>query len=357
MATRRRIEAAGADDQHLTVQAEHHGARQRVHYLRRRTGPRWAGYTAFVLSGGGARGALQVGALRALLEHGERPDVVVGTSIGAWNGSWLARTPTLAGLEALANVWRGLSTARVLLGRDLPANYPQQALTGLLMFTALRRLTRGSSSLYGDEGLRQLLDRLVGNITFADLALPFSVVATDLSHGDRAVFDSGPLAPVLLASSAIPGVFPPVRIGDSVYSDGGTVDSCSLETALQLGARRIFILAVGHDLAEEGGQRWSIPPEPAEPPTHGATPPLRQTMTDVIERAAQVMGHHQLKRVLDHLPRGVEAHLISLSTGSGYNSLDFSATGEWMERAYRCTRDYLHTAFPDAETNAAAVAS
>src|SRR5579863_2722396 len=67
--------------------------------------PRWRGYTAFVLSGGGARGALQVGALRALLECGERPDVIVGTSIGAWNGAVLARDPTLTGVEAVEEAW------------------------------------------------------------------------------------------------------------------------------------------------------------------------------------------------------------------------------------------------------------
>ena len=66
--------------------------------------PRWSGYTAFVLSGGTARGALQVGALRALLEHGERPDVIVGTSIGAWNGALLAHDPSLSTLDELAAI-------------------------------------------------------------------------------------------------------------------------------------------------------------------------------------------------------------------------------------------------------------
>ena len=80
--------------------------------------PRWRGYTAFVLSGGGARGALQVGALRALLECGERPDVIVGTSIGAWNGAVLALDPTLPGVEALETAWRAAHPSRVLqIGR------------------------------------------------------------------------------------------------------------------------------------------------------------------------------------------------------------------------------------------------
>src|SRR6185437_5852056 len=78
--------------------------------------PRWHNYTAFVLSGGGARGALQVGMLKSLMEHGERPDLIVGTSVGAWNGSWLARQPSMAGVTSLENVWRTLKPVRVLLG-------------------------------------------------------------------------------------------------------------------------------------------------------------------------------------------------------------------------------------------------
>ena len=90
----------------------------------RRHQPRWHNYTAFVLSGGGARGALQVGMLKALLEHGEHPDVLVGTSVGAWNGSWLARQPTLEGVAALEHVWSTLKPVHVLLGREPAANTP-----------------------------------------------------------------------------------------------------------------------------------------------------------------------------------------------------------------------------------------
>src|SRR5581483_2017747 len=98
--------------------------------------PRWHDYTAFVLSGGGARGALQVGMLKALLEHGEYPDVLVGTSVGAWNGAWLAREPTLPGVAALESVWSTLKPVHVLLGREPAANTPSQVLRGMLMIAA-----------------------------------------------------------------------------------------------------------------------------------------------------------------------------------------------------------------------------
>src|SRR5258708_27938392 len=112
--------------------------------------PRWSGYTGFVLSGGGARGALQVGALRALLEAGQRPDVVVGTSIGAWNGALLACDPTLGGVDAIEAAWRGAHPTRVLLGMEPPANAPAQAHATLRMIAAARRVAAGRPSLYGD---------------------------------------------------------------------------------------------------------------------------------------------------------------------------------------------------------------
>src|SRR5215470_17620069 len=101
--------------------------------------PRWRSYTAFVLAGGGARGALQVGALRALLECGEWPDVIVGTSIGAWNGAVLARDPTLVGVEAIEAAWRAANPSRVLLGVEPPRG-STQAIAAMRALTAVRRL-------------------------------------------------------------------------------------------------------------------------------------------------------------------------------------------------------------------------
>src|SRR5262249_52140530 len=182
-------------------------------------GPRWYGYTAFVLSGGGARGALQVGALRALLEAGIHPDVVVGTSIGAWNGALLARDPTLTGVDTIAAAWLTAHPTRVLLGIEPPANSPASAHATMRMLVAARRIAAGQSSLYGDTGLREFIKRVAGDLTFEELTLPLRIIATDITHGTRVIFGSGPLSSAILASSAIPGIFPPVRIDDTFYVD------------------------------------------------------------------------------------------------------------------------------------------
>lgn len=294
--------------------------------------------TAFVFSGGGARGALHVGALRALLEAGIRPDMVVGTSIGAWNAAWLARTPTLEGVEQLAEIWRELQPQHVLFGRRLRLCSRGRLLKGLLMLAALRRMTGGSSSLYDDAGLRQLLALHLANQTFENLALPLSVIATDLSHGGRSVFRSGRVVDAVLASSAIPGIFPPVCIDDTMYADGGMVDGCSVETAIDLGARRIFVLAIGFDADADGGSAWSDSNERSPKQVRRGS---RRTIPAVIQRASQVMGNYQIQRAIERAPRDVEIHLISLSTGTSDGTLSFGNVSQWMSSAYSSTRAYL----------------
>ncbi|MGZ3714250.1 MAG: patatin-like phospholipase family protein [Ktedonobacterales bacterium] len=296
--------------------------------------------TAFVFSGGGARGALHVGALRALLEAGIYPDMAVGTSIGAWNAAWLARTPTLEGVEDLANIWQALLPQHVLFGRRFPLCSRVLSFKGLAMLAALRRLKGGCSSLYGDAGLRQLLTLHLTDQRFEDLALPLSVIATDLSHGGRAVFRSGHVVDALLASSAIPGIFPPVCIDGSMYADGGMVDGCSVETAVDLGARRIFVLAIGFDSDADGGSSWSVNKEHSPKQARRGS---GRTIPAVIQRASQVMGNYQIQRAIERAPLDVEIHLISLSTGTGGGTLSFGNVSQWMSSAYDSTRAYLDT--------------
>lgn len=304
--------------------------------IRRRRPP--ADATAFVFSGGGSRGALHVGAIRALLEAGISPDLLVGTSIGAWNAAWLARCPTIEGAEALAALWTNAQPGQLLLGRQLPFSSRTRALSGLLMLSALRRLVRGEASLYSDAGLRRMLAERFASLTFEELALPLSVIATDLTHGGRAIFRSGAIVEAVLASSAIPGIFPPVTINGATYADGGMVDGCSVETAIEMGARRIFVLAIGYDAAECDGAAWMQADEHALVSGRGAR---RHSAPSVIQRASQVMGNYQILNALERAPRDVEIHLISLSPGAGGGSLSFGHVSDWIDSAYRSTQAYL----------------
>lgn len=315
-----------------------------IQRLRRRQVAPHAGTTAFVFSGGGARGALHVGALRALLEAGIHPDMLVGTSVGAWNAAWLAHAPTLDGVEALADIWRRLHTDQILLGQRRSFWSRARALPGLLLLAALRRIAGGCSSLYSDTGLRRLLSQRFADLAFEDLDLPLSVIATDLSRGGRAVFQHGTIVDALLASSAIPGVFPPVSIDGALYADGGIVDGCSVETAIELGARRIFILAIGYDAEAGDGALWAQASEQATAADRGAPRRSAPSAPSVLQRASQVMGNYQIQRALERMPLGIEAHLISLSSGAG-GTLSFGHVDELIECAYQSTRIYLENAY------------
>jgi NTE family protein len=233
-------------------------------------------------------------------------------------------------VEALAEIWRGLHPATVMLGRPVEAKHPKRTLRARLLMAALGRVGRGRSSLYDDAGMRTILATHIGDVSFEELALPLRVIAANLTYGGRGVFSSGPVAPAVLASSAIPGIFPPVRIGDAVYADGGTVDGCSVETAVALGARRIFVLANGFDLIGDGGARWAA-----------SSPGDSYSMAAVLQRASQVMGTFQIQQALERVPRDVETHVISLSTGDDGGTLNFGAVSAWIERSYAATRAYL----------------
>ena len=154
--------------------------------------------------------------LRALIERGITPDLIVGVSIGAWNGAWLAYRPELEWVKQLEQVWRQVSRRTL----------------DMVWWRAARNMVRRKPSLYEGGGLSRFVARHLQVHNFEDLAVPLHTVAIDLTMGTKAVFSHGPLAPAVLASSAIPGVFPPVIIDGRQHVDGGLVDPTGLDTAI-----------------------------------------------------------------------------------------------------------------------------
>lgn len=185
------------------------------------------GPVGFVLGGGGSLGAGQVGMLRALAERGVRPDLVVGTSVGSVNGSLLALDPAGA-FERLDAIWRHMTRARVFPG-------------GLL--AQARTLRQHKTHLFPNTGLAQVLQfGLGGARDFAELALPFGAVAVDTVTGTAVPLTSGDLVSAVLASSAIPGVYPPVRREGRVLYDGGVLANVPIRQALAMGAKSLVVL-------------------------------------------------------------------------------------------------------------------
>ncbi|KAA2254471.1 patatin-like phospholipase family protein [Solihabitans fulvus] len=181
----------------------------------------------FVLGGGGSLGAIQVGMLRALAERDVVPDLVVGTSVGSVNGALLALDPAAAPAR-LAAIWARMTRSRVFPGGPV---------------SQLRTLRRGRTHLFRNTGLAEVLaEGLSGARDFAELRLPFGAVAVDAHTGLPALLRSGPLVPAILASSAIPGIYPPVHLAGRVLYDGGVLANVPIRQALAMGARSLVVL-------------------------------------------------------------------------------------------------------------------
>lgn len=187
--------------------------------------------TAFVLSGGGSLGAVQVGMLQALFQDGICPDLLIGTSVGAVNAAWVAGRPDYEGTLALGEIWLSLRRNDV---------FPLSPITGA------RGLLGQTNHLISNDNLRSILEKHIPYERLEQASLPVHVVATELKSGRAAILSSGPSVPALLASTAIPGIFPTVTLGRREYVDGGVANHTPVTVALELGATRIYVLPVGY---------------------------------------------------------------------------------------------------------------
>lgn len=229
----------------------------------------------FVLGGGGIRGAVEIGMIRALFEAGIRPDVIAGTSIGAINGALVASDPTLAVVDTLLQAWTS-PEANAVYGESLR--------------TQLWRLIKTKTHLNSPAPLRRILERSLGeDATFEGLAVPLRVVAANIESAAERVFDSGPLIPAVLASASVPGLLPATRIGDEHFIDGGVVNSIPIDQALAFGARTVFVLQVGRIET------------PLEAPT---------SAVGAARVAFEIARRHRFAHDLATLPEGVALHVL-----------------------------------------------
>jgi NTE family protein len=186
--------------------------------------------TAFVLGGGGVLGAAEVGMLRALLESAVRPDLVLGTSVGAINGALVAADPTRDAVARLTSLWSSLASSDVFGGSPV---------------RRLRNVARTGTHLHPNDPLRILLRAELGDASIEELEVPFQCCAASIERAAEHWFTSGSTVDAVLASSAVPGLLPPVRIGEEHFLDGGLVDSIPVGRAVELGANTIYVLQVG----------------------------------------------------------------------------------------------------------------
>lgn len=264
--------------------------------------------TAFVLSGGGNQAVSQVGMLRALLERGITPDVVVGTSAGALNGSAIAYAPNLTGVATLERVWTSVRSGEIFPGGRLGRAW-----------NVLRRGTH----LFGSEGLERVIDAATPARSFADLGIPLRVVTADLDTGEEVVLTRGPLKPALLASSALPGVFPIVHHDGRRLVDGGVVNTVPLWHAVSGPVDRVFVLNVTSSVGDRP-----------------ARSPLDVVMTSFAHARNQ---RYELDR--RHVPAEIE--VIELPRPCDARELfDFSGAKQLIDEAYGLARVALDAVSP-----------
>ena len=187
--------------------------------------------TAFVLTGGGSLGAVQVGMLQALAERGIQPDLLVGTSCGGMNAAWVAGHGTSPdSLAELAAVWTGLRRSDIF---PVDARQVMRGLVGL------------NPAVVSNRRLRQLIDTHAGIDDLARATVPTFLVAADLLSGRDVLISTGDVATGVLSSCAIPGVFPPVEHAGEQLIDGALAHRTGVAHALDLGASVVYVLPAG----------------------------------------------------------------------------------------------------------------
>ena len=249
--------------------------------------------------------------LRALLEAGITPDLVVGTSVGALNGAFLAADPTVETTVRLAELWRQLSAAGGVFSGSLVER----------VGTAVRSRTH----LHRRGPLRQLLADHLPVQDIEDLRVPFQCVAASIERAAEHWFSSGSLSDAVMASCAVPGLLAPVQVGDEHFLDGGLVNSIPVSRAVDLGARTVYVLQVGRI------------ERPLAPPTRP---------WEVALVAFEIARRHRFAADMARLPDDVTVHV--LPTGDevpeGLQALryrDVRRVGQRVERAHAATASYL----------------
>jgi len=260
--------------------------------------------TAFVFAGGGSFGAIQVGMMQALVAHGVTADLVVGSSVGAMNGAYYAGSPTLEGVKKLADIWRGLTREDV---------FP----VSLYSFASflLRR-----DFLISHDGVRKLIEGHLPYRKLEEAAIPIHIVTTDIVSGETVVLSEGSAAEAIVASTAIPGAFAPVKHNDRFLADGAISSNTPIRVAIEKGAQRLIIMPTGFACA---GQ---------DPPV-GAVATALHALTLLIAR--------QMTTELEYLEPNIEYCVVPPLCPLVGSPYDFTRTDDHIIRAIKNTEEWI----------------
>jgi NTE family protein len=262
--------------------------------------------TAFVLSGGGSLGAVQVGMLQALAERGVTPDLLVGTSAGAINGAYLAgHRDGRESLERLAALWSGLRRHDVF-----PVNPVRHVLA----------LAGARESIFSSDALSRLIGNHLRYRRLEDASIPVHVVATNLLSGEEVLLSTGDAITAGLASTAVPGLLPAVHRDGLVLVDGGLANNAAISQAVELGADCVYVLPAGVACAL------------TDPPSSPFAAALH---------ALSFLTQQRLIHDVTTYAERAELHVLPPLCPLGISPADFTHGQELIERARRATDSWL----------------
>jgi NTE family protein len=260
--------------------------------------------TAFVFAGGGSFGAIQVGMMQALVAHGLTADLVVGSSVGAMNGAYYAGAPTLDGVKQLATIWRGLTRRDVF-----PISF--RSFAGFLW----RR-----DFLISHSGVRKLINDHLPYKNLEQAKIPVHIVTTNIVSGETVVLSEGSAAEAIVASTAIPGAFAPVKYRDLFLADGAISSNTPINIAIEKGARRLIIMPTGFACAGHA-------------PPAGAVATALHALTLLIAR--------QMTTELEYLDSAIEYCVVPPLCPLVGSPYDFSRTDDHIARAVKSTEQWI----------------
>jgi NTE family protein len=266
---------------------------------------------AFVLSGGGNRGALEAGALIALFERGIQPDILVGTSAGAMNAAFIAINPSMDGAKQLGDRWE-------LINKDtvFPGNY----------LTMAWRFITGADSVCSNDSLRRYVESQLppGVRTFGDIKnVRLYTTTANLNTAELYVFGDDPsalLVDAVLSSAAAPPLLPPIVFDGCQYVDGAAGADVPISIAAAKGATEIYAIDVGLGAVPKNN-------------IHG--------IINVVQRVVGLMEHRQLVDDFEEVQEqpGLNLHYLHIESYPQFG--DFDHAKLFVAEGYRLMKDFL----------------
>jgi NTE family protein len=260
--------------------------------------------TAFVFSGGASLGAVELGALKALVEEGIQADMVLGTSVGSLNGAMYANDPTMNGIKFMEKIWHTIKARNVFTPSPL---------------TPVFNITTFGLYLISPKNLRKLITENMPINRLEEAKLPLYIIGTDIKTGTEIVFNKGLLLEALMSSVAIPGVFPPQRMAGNSIVDGGIVNNAPISTAVRLGAERVVVFPIG------------VPSSDQEP----------KTVAEVLIRSFIFLLNRQLATDIQLYKKKVELIVVPPPDRIDVGPHDFSKSKQLIDQSYAKAKEWL----------------